>query len=479
MSNGKYKNPVTTTDIGVECAANTEKLVDSDERQYFDKENTKYHQYDDDDADDNYRLDDDVNKYEKPKSNVFKSKGFTEESKDYKNYDKTTRDPNMSENSTSAYGGKSAKKDDEFDPDDESNWTKEEKMLRKLDMMRKLGELQEAGVTLSQAYTLDSDYKTMKYEYELHTSIRAKRNALSWMGNMLVLGIGGMEFLNDNYNPFDLKFNGMWSNNIKADLSNYHDVLGEIYEKYSTPGKKTAPELRLLLMVTMCAGGILVQKGVSNYMAGSMSGPSNLETNPEKFREMKEKADKVNEMMRQKVNEKYEKEHNDVVGKMANLNMLKKQQEEYERMQQYTKPMGSYDLQMSESAKSTNINKKNLANTMQMQKVLLEQQARKNKMAQQMNELADIDMMINEMRDSEAKSQSQSQSYSQSQSQSKSQMSKKKSEETDTVSTASTATSFKNPNLDSILGKSSKKIDTTISLSNSGSVKKRGRPAKK
>ena len=57
----------------------------------------------------------------------------------------------------------------------ESTLPREELMLRKIDMLCKLGELQADGVTLSQGYSLNSDYDAMKYEYILHRNIREGR----------------------------------------------------------------------------------------------------------------------------------------------------------------------------------------------------------------------------------------------------------------------------------------------------------------
>jgi len=62
------------------------------------------------------------------------------------------------------------------DTEDESNWTKEKLALRNLDMLRKLGELSNRGVKLSQTYNMNSDYKTMKFEYDLHSEIRSKQD---------------------------------------------------------------------------------------------------------------------------------------------------------------------------------------------------------------------------------------------------------------------------------------------------------------
>ena len=64
-------------------------------------------------------------------------------------------------------------------PEDYDNYnelSEEGKMLKRLDMLRKLGELAQYKVKLSQNYNMNSDYFTMKYEYQLHTNIRAKQN---------------------------------------------------------------------------------------------------------------------------------------------------------------------------------------------------------------------------------------------------------------------------------------------------------------
>jgi hypothetical protein len=137
-------------------------------------------------------------------------------------------------------------------PDDYDNYNElapDAQMLKKLDMLRKLGELAQYGVKLSQNYNMNSDYYTMKYEYELHKNIRSKQNSVNWMSSLMLNCIYGVEILNDKYNPFDLKLQG-WSEQINADINNYYDVFGEIYEKYNKPGKNMSPELKLILMVS-------------------------------------------------------------------------------------------------------------------------------------------------------------------------------------------------------------------------------------
>ena len=127
-------------------------------------------------------------------------------------------------------------------------------LLEKLDIMRKLVELRAQGVHLSQNYTVNSDYATMVTEYELHIKIIERKRAVEWLSSMLILSMKGVELLNDAYNPFDVKFKNSLSTSIQQNISMYHDVLEELYDKHKNDNhnsnKKMSPELRLTLMLT-------------------------------------------------------------------------------------------------------------------------------------------------------------------------------------------------------------------------------------
>jgi hypothetical protein len=118
----------------------------------------------------------------------------------------------------------------------------------KIDLLRQLGELKKNGVTISKNYGLDDDADMMRKEIQLHKNIRSKHNAVSWMGGVLVLSVRGLEALNDNINPFDVKLDGLHEE-ISGDINNYYEVLGEIYERYTTAGKPMNPWLKLLMMM--------------------------------------------------------------------------------------------------------------------------------------------------------------------------------------------------------------------------------------
>jgi hypothetical protein len=131
-----------------------------------------------------------------------------------------------------------------------------EKRLRRLDIMRALGELRDLGCKVTN-YNIDDDYYMMKYELDLHRSIRSKRNWLGLYSHMFVGVVKGVELLNNNYNPFDFSLRGL-SDEVKADKNTYYEILGEIYEYHNVPGKKMNPWFRLfvtLIGVVVTVGG--------------------------------------------------------------------------------------------------------------------------------------------------------------------------------------------------------------------------------
>ena len=132
-----------------------------------------------------------------------------------------------------------------IDEEEYENLSPLEKRLRRLDIMRALGELRDLGCKVTN-YNIDDDYYMMKYEYELHTSIRTKRNWMGIYNHMLIGAVKGIELLNNSYNPFDFSLKGL-SNEVSADKSTYYEILGEIYEHYNVPGKKMNPWFRLVI----------------------------------------------------------------------------------------------------------------------------------------------------------------------------------------------------------------------------------------
>lgn len=206
--------------------------------------------------------------------------------------------------------------------------TKEEEMLQKLDMLRKLGELHGRGVKLSQNYNMNSDYNSMKYEYELHTGIRDKQNGLKWMCEMFTMTCKGVELANDSFNPFDFKMDG-WADYVNDDIDKYYDVLGELYEKYFRGTGKVAPEMKLAFLLGSSAFSFQMQRSVMSSiptLSNMMNGNPEL---VEKLRQqaVQDKMKKRNQNMRDSLNNAMEKEHDIARKNASDIEMLKRQEQ--------------------------------------------------------------------------------------------------------------------------------------------------------
>lgn len=135
----------------------------------------------------------------------------------------------------------------EDDDDGYEKATPERKKLLKLRMLRRLAELKnkDKDIRFTQDYNMQSDYKTMKYEWELHRDIRNKHSTISFMTDGCITGIGFLEKMNNKFDYFGLKLDG-WSNSVSSKSDQLYDSFGDLYEKWSTPGKSMPPELKLV-----------------------------------------------------------------------------------------------------------------------------------------------------------------------------------------------------------------------------------------
>ena len=455
------------TNLMVECFANTEKLVDSEERVYFNKDNEN----DNDNVD---QLDDDVNKYvdNTPKT-VFQPKA-THSEKSNNSHHNNSADSSYQQNSATA-----TETEKKIDPNDESLWTKEELLTNKLKMMRNLGELLKSGVTLSQNYGMNSSYKEMKFEYDLHTGIKHKKNAVEFMSSMMFSIIKGVELLNDSCNPFDMKFDGVWSNKVSSDITNYYDVLGKIYEKYTKDGKPMAPELELFLMLSGSAINIQMHKGLANLLPSTAQ---TLDDDPNVLRDLRNKAnlDKQNlskptysQQQQTIIKQKTDAEHENANNMLADMQWIKKSEEDYAKMKQQAEEqsvMNNFknNLVMSDTIGSNMSNNKNLANTLMQENAIKKQfetQQKKQDLIMQQQKLANVNNMLKNMKLPEQEHKN-STKISQINKTTKQNYNKLKSNtDSDDLSLVSTVSSMSvNPKKNEILGKGNKKKISLIKM---------------
>lgn len=164
--------------------------------------------------------------------------------------------------------------------------SKNEILREKFQYLRKLQSLEKKGVKLSKRYSMDSSLDEMKGEYEDLVAEREKGNSIKFQGKIMTAIITGLEYLNNKFDPFDLKLDG-WSESVTENLDDYDDIFSELHEKYQSKAKM-APELKLLFQL----GGSAVMLHMTNTMFKSaMPGMDDImKQNPELMQQFTQAA---------------------------------------------------------------------------------------------------------------------------------------------------------------------------------------------
>lgn len=145
-------------------------------------------------------------------------------------------------------------------PPKEKKLSGQELLKEKFKYLRLLEGIERKGATLSKKYSMDSNLLEMKGEYETLIAEKEKSNSVKFQGKMLMACVSGLEFLNNRFDPFDIKLDG-WAESVNENLDEYDEVFGELHEKYGSK-TKMAPELKLLFML----GGSGVMLHMTNTM---------------------------------------------------------------------------------------------------------------------------------------------------------------------------------------------------------------------
>jgi hypothetical protein len=172
----------------------------------------------------------------------------------------------------------------------EPKLSKEDMLREKFRYLRKLEALEKKGVELSKKYTMESSLMEMQGEYETIMDEKSKQNSVKFQGNIMMAIVNGIEFLNNRFDPFDVKLEG-WSDQVNENINDYDDVFAELYEKYKSKASM-APELKLLFQL----GGSAMMVHMSNTLFKSaMPGMDDiLRQNPDLMRSFQNAA--VNSM---------------------------------------------------------------------------------------------------------------------------------------------------------------------------------------
>ena len=138
--------------------------------------------------------------------------------------------------------------------------SKEDTLREKLKYLRKLEALEKKGIELTKKYSMESPLMEMQGEYEMIMEEKAKQNSVKFQGNMMMAVINGIEFLNNRFDPFEVKLDG-WGEQINENINDYDDIFGELHDKYKSKATM-APELKLLFQL----GGSAMMVHMTNTM---------------------------------------------------------------------------------------------------------------------------------------------------------------------------------------------------------------------
>lgn len=314
-SRGKKSKKVNySTDYMPEYLQNSDKLVATEQRM-------KINKHDDYSSEDSY--DDSVADYVTKSDNESNKKSYK---RDYSDDESRHHRRHESEKET---------EDEDKEPRDNYNsLSREQKQKKRMEMMQLLGELVKLhGIKLSKPYNIDSDYFEMKNEYMLHKKIRDKEKTINWLSGILFSCVEGIEMWSeesgaDNYN---VKLSG-WKDRMNANITDYYEVFGELYEKYNVIGRSYSPEIRLIFMIIGSATMTQLRnsRGMPAYSSSERTNDEKLRTKMNKEHEVINNDLKDFEFLKQA---KAKREQ-----QMDELERMKKNYEQAEREYNVTTP---------------------------------------------------------------------------------------------------------------------------------------------
>lgn len=117
----------------------------------------------------------------------------------------------------------------------------------KTGLLNKLNRLEAKGFPVAKRFTMDNTLDEIKSEYLRLVDARNLETSIRFQRNTLMSVITGMEWLNNRFDPFDLKLDG-WSESVHENVEDYDEIFEELYDKYKERGKMP-PEARLIFQV--------------------------------------------------------------------------------------------------------------------------------------------------------------------------------------------------------------------------------------
>ena len=164
--------------------------------------------------------------------------------------------------------------------------SKEELLREKFSILRKLEMLEQKGVSLTKKYSMESSLSEMQGEYENIIAEKERKNSVKFQGKVLTALITGIEFLNNRFDPFDVKLDG-WSEQMNENLEEYDEIFAELHDKYHSKAKM-APELKLLFQLG--ASGMMIHMTNTMFKSSIPGMDDIMKQNPELMQQFTQAA---------------------------------------------------------------------------------------------------------------------------------------------------------------------------------------------
>ena len=117
----------------------------------------------------------------------------------------------------------------------------------KAELLYQFDRMEKKGFKIPKTFCMDSSLEEMKTEYELMKKDKEIDASVSFQRKIMLAFTSGVEFLNNKFDPFDIKLDG-WSENVHESIDDYDDVFEELHNKYKSKSQMS-PEMKLLMMM--------------------------------------------------------------------------------------------------------------------------------------------------------------------------------------------------------------------------------------
>lgn len=158
----------------------------------------------------------------------------------------------------------------------------EKEKTEKIEYINKLQRLEAKGFPVAKRFTMDNSLEEIKQEYTRLVDARNLEGSLRFQRQMLMGVVTGLEWMNNKFDPFDLKLEG-WSESVHENVEDFDEIFEELYDKYKDRGKM-APEMRLL--VSLAGSGFMCHVSNTFFRQKMPSMDDVLRKNPELARQM-------------------------------------------------------------------------------------------------------------------------------------------------------------------------------------------------